>query len=154
VHRVAAATTAGGGGGDVNANTDKEVQAVRIAPSTVVWPGPARDGCRGGHPVPLTTSALASTSAMGASPQGMVVNGWRRDATGCLPCCVRGVVLQVIQIWQAAVRPPPNVFVVVTDKDPPRQTLGADLRGQHGIVEDGQRLWGLGGQGRRERQRH
>ncbi len=150
-----AANDGGRGGDDVNVNADEEARAVPIAPSTVVRPGPARDGRRGGHPVPSTTSASAWTSATGASPLGTVADGRRRNATGCLPCRTRGVVLRVIRIWQAAVRPPPDVVVVVADKDPPRRTLGADLRGQRGIVEDGRRRpRGLGGWGRRERQRH
>ncbi len=138
------------GGNAVSINADKEARAVLIAPLTVVQPGPARDGRRGWHPILSTTSALVSTSAMGASPWGTMGNGQWRDATGCLPCCVRGVGLQVVRIWQAAVHQPPDVVVVVADKDPPRRTLGADLRGQCGIVED--RRWprGLGGRGRWE----
>jgi hypothetical protein len=144
----------GQGGDDVNVKADEEARAVQIAPLTVVRPGPAQDGRRGRHPVSSTTSALASTSATRASPQGTVGNRWQRNATGRLPRRARGVVLRVIRIWQAAVRPPPNVIVVVADKYPPRWTLGADLCRQRGIVEDGWRPRGLGGQGQWERQRH
>jgi hypothetical protein len=87
----------GGRGGDnINVNADKEAWAVPIAPLTVVQPGPARDGCRRGNLVSSTTSASASMLAMGASPRGTVGNEWRRDATGRLLHCVRGVVLQVV----------------------------------------------------------
>ncbi len=86
----------GRGGGNVNVNADKEARAVPIAPSTVVRPGPAQDGRCGGHPVLSTTSALALTLATRASPRGMVGDGQRREATGCLPCRARGVVLRVV----------------------------------------------------------
>jgi hypothetical protein len=142
------------GGDNVNVKADKEARAVPIAPLTVVQPGPARDGRRGGHPVPLTTSALAPMLAMGASLRGTMSDGWRRDATGRLPCRMHGVVLRVIRIRKAAVRLPPDVLIVVMDKDPPRRTLGADLRWQRGIVEDRWRPQGLGGQGRPEQQQH